>query len=299
MSNQVCQHCHFSEWETTPDGFVCALCLHPGTAALPSYGCTGCGSASLVEFEGFMSCRDCGHVGAQLPVSASTYVGGSTRYYKRIFYVNELMSQLTCTDPGIPQDLLPLYRTAYRLYPTTRVNQRWVQKVSKLITATPTGPGQIRIPLTLSVKYITKDTLKPLLNFSRYAERWRTISYHLTGTQPPKLPSAFLNFVVDHFAYFESHFDRNRHAAACDGRKNCHKAFNCRHNIVRVYWIVKKFLLLKLGNRKHPLYLQMKPWLPVPTRRTRRQYYNQFWLSYARQMSRARNVWKLQPKPAS
>ncbi len=161
--------------------------------------------------------------------------------------------------------------------------------------AIPRLPTDVLLPPALSVEYSTLTTKKPLLHLRKYAERWRSIIFFLTGTQPPRLGARARDWVVGRFVAFELHFNRNRHASNCDGRVRCHKTFKCRNNIIRLNWVLRKLLLAHYRDRHHPEYAALKWWLPVPARATRRDYYNAFWVNFTG--VNKEGVWPPGPKP--
>lgn len=221
------------------------------------------------------------------------------RCYQRTFYVGEVLSQIDASDPGVPSDIMELYRVAFnKLYPhkPNRLTQKDVQRLSRHIVANKRHPNEVAIPEELQLKYTTKKTNKPLKSVGKYNERWRTISLALTGSQPPRISNFFRDFVLELLPKYEVFFENQRHAPDCKGGKNCHKTSSCRHNIISTHWLVKKMLLSFCGARTHPIYKAMKPWLPVPGQKTRRLYFNRFWRPFAIYMKDS-HLWQKAPKP--
>lgn len=272
---------------------------------LPLHKCTNCGSSDDLTLDtdsGEYVCTSCGQVvrlivyeDEMFPDKLQFKVPKSAGYFRR-FYLNEVLKQWQCQEPPMPSSLFRVLRRAYR---KARANDRRYWRRSKLdrdrihalcrsIAALPVKcelPGLGWTPLSYehSMRYRARRTGRPLADFRKFGEKWRSLICRLTRRPPPRPPAALVNYISEFYNRAEAAFLRIRHASDCDGRYDCHKQFKCRNSMLAVNYVCKKAILSYCGgDKQHPLYVQFKHDWPCLSRERRHQIKRQYWLPLCR-----------------
>lgn len=139
------------------------------------YVCPACGSDEYyVNPEMYCVCAGCG--------SAVPDFGGDGMddrihaLYKRVFYFNELISQLMLCEPAIPAELLDLLRAAYARRSWTSLSRARVHELCRSVSLA----GDHKIPSCFHIR-LTKEcsigfsarTGRPLTDLRKFGEKVR------------------------------------------------------------------------------------------------------------------------------
>lgn len=264
---------------------VCPSCLEPIPADADPR-CTVCQSTSLVvNSDDNTVCSDCGAV-----VSGVAFdVGGRVAaVYKRVFYFNELLSQLCLFEPPVAEELVGFLRLAAEKRGWKTFSRSRIQTLCRSVATTQDRsiPRCFWVPLPVEVSFrFSTKTGRPLQNFRKFGEKWRRLQWQLGGPRPPRPTTQQLEVVRVVIGAVSRAFEQIRHSPDCPCVPDCHKRFGCRHNIIDSNYILKKaFLYCFGGDRQHPEYQALKPFLPQPTKRNRQVIRQRYWNPICRKL---------------
>lgn len=273
--------------------------------APPLHKCTNCGSSEdlLLDTQlGEHVCASCGQVvrlnvyeGDVFPDSQAYKVPKSVGYFRR-FYLNEVLKQWQCQEPAMPKRLFRILRDAYRacrqrdrrFWSKRKLDRERIHALCRSISATPVScelPGLEWTPIDpwTQKKFRAKRTDRPLPDFRKFGEKWRSLICKLAHRKAPRPPPALVNYISDFYQQAENAFLQIRHADDCDGRADCHKKFKCRNSMLAVNYVCKKAILSYCGGDKlHPLYVRHKHDWPCLSRERRHQIKRQYWIPLCR-----------------
>jgi hypothetical protein len=169
--------------------------------------------------------------------SKSPYVG-----YKHIFHFNEKIANLNRSDPRLPADLLSLVQVAARAQGFGPGRDMWYGDVRAVLRS-------IVVPDDLQEKYRSKRyKFNPLTDMeAKFAERWITLRWQLTGKCPPYLDGRVIQTMQVYFQGILIPFRYSRHKPNCDGRYKCHKEFGCNYKFPPYNFIIKELLFIICG----------------------------------------------------
>jgi len=250
----------------------------PAAGATPEkVACRNCNGVSFEPgTDGFLSCTACG---CTLGPGINHEPADTSRvraFYQRVFYFNELLGQYQLFEPAIPEDLLVLLKEAYSKRTTwDELSRERVHTLCRSVSlkkdAKVSSLHWVPLPEEYSQRYRAK-TGTPLRDLRHFGEKWRRISFELTGRRPPKLSVQCVESIRRFLATVSRVFEFIRHDPACRGGERCHRKHPCRKSIINSNYLIKKALLFYYkGNRRHPKYLANRPWLPGPSRDNRHQ----------------------------
>lgn len=204
--------------------------------------CAGCDSYDLVvNEEHCYVCQQCGHVNGYY---WNAYYQ-KPKTYKTITHFNERLAQYFLVEPPMPDELydmveLEAFEPSYPNFED--LTKEDIKKICK----------SIKLPKNIQEKYRSKKfKKKPLINLSRFVEKWLSIKNRLCGSKP-NYPSGW---VVDQlrtrFCQLQVPFEMTRHKPECDGRTyKCHKVYKCRHNLINYNFIIIELLKLIIQDDK-------------------------------------------------
>lgn len=242
--------------------------------------CENCGGRDYtLSAEHFSVCNGCG--AARHVIGDGVASDRIRQLYKRIFYFNELISQVSLFEPAIPDPLLALLKAAYHKRGWTSLDQARVHQLCASVSVVRDRKISrlYWVPLEefLSKQYAAK-TGTPLRDFKKFGEKWRRITWELTGRRPPVISPETADTLRRFLATVSRLFEKVRHTSDCTGARHCHRFSGCRHNIINGNYLLKKaFLHAARGNRRDPQYQAIRPWLPVPGRANRHAIRDRFW----------------------
>lgn len=188
-------------------------------------------------------CFDCGLVQGvadfdEQPVFA--YYREKT--YKRIFYFNEKCSRWLCDEPQIDEDAWRLIYASAKVYfkeksrRSDSITREDVNKILRSVEITPFMAEKLK-----SHKFkCTKMTKKRF--YDKYSEKWKQISWKLTGIKPTFPSKALVDKIKQLFLACQKPFSIYRHDAMCDGRHRCDHWFQCWHNFINYDFVFRKLL---------------------------------------------------------
>lgn len=197
--------------------------------------------APVITRDGDLACPHCGWVTASAdPLPGHTDFARCRRTYcgyNPIFHLNERIANLCCTDPVIPRDLLELVWLAHSKGNYPRDATLWYSDISRIL-------GSVIVPPDLSEKYRGKRyTKSPLTDMKKkFAERWITIRYGITGERPPPLPGDVIRSLQMRMACLLPAWKALRHAEDCDGMLKCHQRCGCRYKLPNAGLLISLFL---------------------------------------------------------
>jgi hypothetical protein len=259
--------------------------------------CVSCNESveNFVITDGESVCSNCGAVAGAVTLEEikSLERGGAekkTGDYKRKFYFNEACKQWMRCEPVIPDKLFEYIERAYR-QAREKDPEYWDPqnldraKIHALCRSISTQPIRVRHSGLVHIKLDPEDSLeykastgKPLKNFRKFGEKWRSIIQRLTGCQTLTPDADLLRYVCDFYAKTEQGFASVRHTDACDGRAKCHKFFGCRHSMISLNYVAKKALVSYYRGNKDCLEYQIfkKDWPPLSKER-RKKIKQKYW----------------------
>ncbi len=207
--------------------------------------CKRCDGNDMVLDHGESCCRTCGLVD-RLTFDHEfhpTQFGSDSATYQRIFYFNERCTRWGCCEPTIAPDIMALIQaeaTDEKKYGNLKstCNRTLINRILRSVNITP----------ELSMKHRSrKFKMQPLTKkrfYDKYAEKWKTIRWQLTGV-PPLLPShQLVDRVKRLFVAAQIPFNNFRHHIRCDGRQKCEKYFKCQHNFTNYDYFIRQALQL-------------------------------------------------------
>lgn len=217
---------------------ACDRCLAPVTTRDGDAVCPGCGFV--------VDCALPASTFADFSRVSCIYAG-----YKPLFHLNERIANLDCNDPHVPDDLFALVRDAHAAggYPTD--GTLWYGHIREILRS-------VTVPPHLQEKYRGRRyTCSPLTDMAcKFAERWITLRYRLTGVRPPALPSHAILGMQARLIGFMGAWRVLRHTAECDGAGRCHWRCGCRYKLPSLNLLMSLFLYdiggEKLSNHYDP-----------------------------------------------
>jgi hypothetical protein len=241
---------------TGPDGTARNNGLIPGVTC-----CASCGSDVLVvNNEHRMVCRSCAHVNDHY--FECHYARRST--YERATHLNERLAQYLLDDPPMADELFELVENeAFEpTYPT--YNSLTKEDIRKICRS-------IKVPRGLQEQFRSKKfKMKPLVNMTKYVEKWLHIKNRLCG-YTPNYPSGWvIEQLRTKFAQLQVPFEIIRHKPECPGGMHkCHLLYKCRHNFINYNFTIIELLKLIIKDDKvvEEEFLPMFPQLKSPSKR--------------------------------
>lgn len=283
---------HEHVWVEAFDGILfCVTCGESADAevraAVPVCAGPNCDSTIFVRSDLALVCDWCGLVrssGTALAPFDSTIL---QEFYKRGFYINELLSQWQLQEPPVPEELLELLRAAYNARGGPLTQQTVHLLCRSVSTKRPHDIGKrfwVRLPRRLGRKFKAQRTGTPLTNLRKFGEKWRSIVWRLGGPRPPRAPGHLLESLRTFASRVDIAFEEVRHEADCPRTKGCHKRYGCRHNIINTSYLLKKGLLDFYGDRSSPNYRAHAAWFPQPNKSYRHRIRKRYWLPIAQRL---------------
>lgn len=205
--------------------------------------CKRCNGRDVIVDGGEKVCRSCGLVlGCTFDVEFySTQFGGDSATYKRIFYFNERCSRWVCDEPKIAMDVMELIEKEARnetRYGNLKqnCNRSLINQILRSVIITP----------AMSMKHRSKKFKRQPLTqkrfYDKYAEKWKTIRWKLTGVKPLLPSHQLVNKIKDLFVAAQIPFNNFRHNKRCDKRAQCEKYFKCQHNFTNYDYFFRQAL---------------------------------------------------------
>lgn len=277
--------------EAFPEVWFCLSCGADKPAEFPAASsvCDGpnCDSQVLVRSDLALVCDTCGRVKSSgnyaLPFDSTVL----QEFYKRSFYINELLSQWQLQEPPIPAPLLELLRTAHKRH-GGELSKETVHVLCRSVSAKRPPDIKrkrwVRLPRRLGRAFKAQRTGAPLTNLRKFGEKWRSIMWRLGGPKPPRAPQHLLESLRAFASRVDIAFEEVRHEPGCPRTKDCHKKYGCRHNIINTSYLLKKGLLNFYGNRDSPHYKAHAAWFPQPNKAYRQRIRERYWLPICKQL---------------
>jgi len=290
---------------------LCGFCFSDVDAPpIREPSCSSCGEKLVIDiFDDEHICRNCGLVSGHitledLKLAAKGGVEKKLGDYKRKFYFHEACKQWLRCEPSIPSKLFEYIEQAY--HGARENDPEWWNpraldrsKIHALCRSISVKPVTIRtrgvVWTQLKHKHALRfkaSTGKPLMNFRKFGEKWRSIIQGLTKEQPLLPDGDLLRFVCDFYLKAEKAFSDVRHSKNCDGRPKCHKQFGCRHSMISLNYVTKKALVAYYrGNKECLEYRAFKNDWPSLSRERRKKIKLKFWYPICKAAGGIFNLW--------
>lgn len=191
-----------------------------------------------------------------------------TKTYQRVFYFNECCSCWVCEEPRIDDEAWEVIHGASKKFikrnGVKRITREVINKILKSVRLTP----------EFMKKHQSQKFKKTLMSkkrfYDKYSEKWKTISWKLTGKRP-RLPPPELVAKVKHlFAACQTPFENFRHADDCDKRGDCDRVFDCWHNFINYDYVFRKLLqVVELKFNMVDVYSTYKDEFPLVSKKIR------------------------------
>lgn len=209
--------------------------------------CLRCYSKQLVIDGGERVCSECGLVAGktydhEFAVGEHRSDVHDSNGYKRIFYFNERCTRWACTEPKISPDIWELIEKEADANPDnkygdlrTNCSRSTICSILRSVIITPEMQMKHR-----SNKF-RKQPLTQKRFYDKYAEKWKTIRWQITGVSPLLPDHRLVEKVKDLFQACQIPFSKFRHHPRCDGRAKCQKYFKCQHNFLNYDFMFRMF----------------------------------------------------------
>jgi hypothetical protein len=204
--------------------------------------CRNCNSDRIGDNScGDYVCFSCGRTHSSTVLDASPeWWQLWNKTYQRVFYFNERCSRWVCDEPKIDSDAWEIIHASAISYikanSITRITREVISKVLK----------SVRLSKEFCEKHKSQKFKKTLMStkrfYDKYSEKWKTITWKLTGVRPRFPPMELVTLIKNLFAERQRPFETYRHAADCDHRVNCDRYFDCWHNFINYDFMFRKFL---------------------------------------------------------
>lgn len=188
-------------------------------------------------------CRSCGLVlGCTYDTEFHpSQCGSDSATYQRIFYFNERCSRWFCGEPKIDSDIMEVILEEAKKKESygdlkRNCNRSLINRILRSVIITP----------EMSFKHKSNKFKKQPLTqkrfYDKYAEKWKTIRWKLTGVKPLMPSHQLVDHIKKLFVAAQIPFNLYRHHPRCDGRTRCEKYFKCQHNFTNYDYFFRQAL---------------------------------------------------------
>lgn len=235
------EHGSFVRNGTVPANHIRDMAMDVGCEDYFANLCKRCFGMRLGDNgRGELTCFSCGLVQGNLFDLTPEWWQTKIHTYKRVFYFNERISRMLCTEPTIPDD-------AWSVIVETTNEQKTKGSIQEINRS---SVCQVLKSVKLSDHFMkvnqSKKFKKTFMSkkrfYDKYSEKWKTIVWRLTGKRPRLPPADLVNLLKNLFAACQKPFELYRHASDCDKRYDCDKYFDCWHNFINYDFVIRKLL---------------------------------------------------------
>ncbi len=293
LFDQCCSGCGYDGRAKTQDPDSCSICggglICDDPNAMPTCVLCGLESSSFILYD----------------PNRNGFDFVKRNLYNRKFYLNEILKQWLQAEPAIPEDLFEYIKIAYNAafardpiyWAPDNLNREKIHAICRSISVDEFKSKIESLCWTKlseehSIKYKTKNG-KPLGNFRKFGEKWRTIRYKLVKIRTLAPTQNLIGYVCKFYLSAERAFGETRHAPDCDGMNNCHHRFNCRHSMIAMSYIIKKALVSYYqGDKNNEEYKEhVKDW-PSLSEERRKKIKRRYWYKLCKVAGPEFDLWK-------